>query len=99
MDAVEMRKDSKIYVAGHRGLLGSAVKRRLEKDGYTNLLVRTSAEVDLMDQAGTFAFLEREKPEYVFLCAAKVGGIKANMDAPADFLYKNLQIQNNVIEG
>src|SRR3989344_4486671 len=99
MAAVEMKKDSKIYVAGHRGLLGSAVKRHLEKDGHTNLLLRTSAELDLSEQAATFAFLEREKPDFAFLCAAKVGGIKANADALGEFLYKNLQIQNNVIEG
>lgn len=99
MAANEMRQNSKIYVAGHRGLLGSAVKRRLEREGYTNLLLRTSAELDLVDQAKTYEFLERERPEFVFLCAAKVGGIKANMEAQADFMFRNLQIQNNVIEG
>ena len=94
-----MEKHAKIYVAGHRGLLGSAVRRRLEAEGFANLLLRSSAELDLTGQAATYDFLAREKPEYVFLCAAKVGGIKANMDAPAEFLFRNLAIQNNVIEG
>lgn len=94
-----MKQDARIYVAGHRGLLGSAVVRRLKKLGYENLLLRTSNELDLTRQAETLAFLEAEKPDYVFLCAAKVGGIKANIDAPADFLLQNLQIQNHVIEG
>lgn len=94
-----MNLQSKIYVAGHRGLLGSAVVRNLREKGFHNLLLRTSHELDLMKQQSTFEFLESEKPEFVFLCAAKVGGIKANRDAPAEFLYRNLQIQNNVIEG
>ncbi len=94
-----MEKESKIFLAGHRGLLGSAVERRLRNEGFENLLVRTSAELDLTNQQATYDFLATEKPEHVFLCAAKVGGIKANMDAPADFLYRNLEIQNNVIEG
>jgi len=94
-----MNKDARVYVAGHRGLLGSAVVRRLKNRGYTNLLLRTSDELDLTRQDDTLAFLAAEKPDYVFLCAAKVGGIKANIDAPADFLLQNLQIQNHVIEG
>ena len=88
----------KIYVAGHRGLLGSAVNRALEQDGCRNIICKTSAELDLVSQKDTFAFFEREKPEYVFLCAAKVGGIKANMNGLGEFFYRNLQIQNNVIE-
>src|SRR5665213_3064608 len=92
-----MQKQSKIYVAGHRGLVGSAVVRKLQKDGFTNLLLRTSAEVDLRDQVAVKAFFEKEKPEYVFLAAAKVGGINANNIYPAEFLYDNLCIQNNVI--
>jgi len=99
MPKAELRKDSKIYVAGHRGLLGSAVVRRLKMEGYGNLLLRTSGELDLMSQRETFEFLKQERPDFVFVCAAKVGGIKANMDAPAEFLYRNLAIQNNVIEG
>ncbi len=92
-----MRKESKIYVAGHRGLVGSAIVRKLKKEGFTNLLLRTSAEVDLRDQVAVKAFFEEEKPEYVFLAAAKVGGINANNIYPAEFLYDNLCIQNNVI--
>jgi len=94
-----MNKDARVYVAGHRGLLGSAVVRRLKSLGYENLLLRTSDVLDLTRQDETLAFLAAERPDYVFLCAAKVGGIKANMDAPADFLFQNLQIQNHVIEG
>lgn len=92
-------KEKKIYVAGHRGLLGSAVVRALEKRGYVNILKATSKELDLTKQDDTFAFLEKERPEIIYLCAAKVGGIAANMRAPAEFLYQNLAIQNNVIEG
>ena len=92
-----MNKDSKIYVAGHKGLVGSAITRNLQKQGYTNLIFRTFAELDLMDQIATADFFAKEKPEYVFLAAAKVGGIKANEDYPADFIYQNLQVQNNVI--
>jgi len=94
-----MNKDARVYVAGHRGLLGSAVVRRLKSLGYENLLLRTSDVLDLTRQDETLAFLAAERPDYVFLCAAKVGGIKANMDAPADFLFQNLQIQNHIIEG
>ncbi|MEP7080838.1 MAG: GDP-L-fucose synthase, partial [Ginsengibacter sp.] len=92
-----MNKNSKIYVAGHRGLVGSAILRALQKSGYTNLLVKTSSEVDLRDQHAVADFFKIEKPEYVFLAAAKVGGIIANKENPATFIYDNLCIQNNVI--
>ncbi|RRQ21633.1 GDP-L-fucose synthase [Thiohalobacter thiocyanaticus] len=92
-----MNKDSKIYVAGHRGLVGGAIVRRLEQAGYTNLVTRTSSELDLRDQSQVNAFFETEKPEYVFLAAAKVGGILANDSYPAEFLYDNLMLEANVI--
>ncbi len=92
-----MDKSARIYVAGHRGLVGSAIVRRLRAEGYTNLVVRTSAELDLRDQAAVAAFFQQERPDYVFLAAAKVGGIVANSSYPAEFIYDNLQIQNNVI--
>jgi GDP-L-fucose synthase len=92
-----MEKDSKIYVAGHRGLAGSAIVRKLKKEGFENLLLRTSSELDLRNQEAVQEFFEQEKPEYVFLAAAKVGGINANNTYPADFIYDNLCIQNNVI--
>jgi len=92
-----MNKDAKIYVAGHRGLVGSAIVRRLKAEGYENLLVRTSAELDLRDQAAVAEFFRKERPEYVFLAAAKVGGVVANNSYPAEFIYDNLQIQTNVI--
>ncbi len=92
-----MEKDSKIYVAGHLGLVGSAIMRTLKEQGFTNLVVRTHAEMDLEDQHAVHQFFEQEKPEHVFLAAAKVGGIYANNTYPADFIYDNLQIQNNVI--
>jgi len=94
-----MKKDAKIYVAGHRGLVGSAIVRLLKQEGYTNLLTASSRELDLRNQAAVWAFLEREKPTYVFLAAAKVGGIQANNIYPADFIYQNLVIEVNVIEG
>lgn len=90
-------KSAKIYIAGHRGLAGSAIVRKLQAEGYTNLLVRTHAELDLNDQRATREFFEREKPEYVFLAAAKVGGILANDTYPAEFIHQNLAIQTNVI--
>jgi GDP-L-fucose synthase len=93
-----MEKTSKIYVAGHRGLVGSAIVRALTAQGFTNLITRTSKELDLTNQAAVTEFFATEKPEYVFLAAAKVGGIMANKTYPADFIYQNLQIQNNVIE-
>jgi len=92
-----MNPEQKIYVAGHRGLVGSALMRALEKKGFKNLVTRTHTELDLTDQAAVKKFFESEKPEYVFLAAAKVGGIHANNTYPADFIYINLQIQNNVI--
>jgi GDP-L-fucose synthase len=90
--------DSKIYVAGHRGLAGSAIVRRLEAKGYRNLVVRTHAELDLADARATRAFFESERPEAVFLAAAKVGGILANSTLPAEFIFQNLAIQTNVID-
>ncbi len=92
-----MEKHAKIYVAGHRGMVGSAIIRQLEAQGYTNLLFRTSKELDLRNQVAVEAFFEAEKPDYVFLAAAKVGGIVANNTYRADFLYENLAIQNNII--
>lgn len=92
-----MEKHSKIFVAGHRGMVGSAIYRKLQKEGYQNLITRTSKEVDLRDQQAVAAFFNEEKPDYVFLAAAKVGGIVANNTYRADFLYENLAIQNNVI--
>lgn len=92
-----MNKNSKIYIAGHRGLVGSSIKRNLESQGYTNVIGRSSAELDLTDQKSTNVFFAAEKPEYVFLAAAKVGGIVANNTYRADFIFSNLEIQNNVV--
>lgn len=92
-----MEKDSKIYVAGHRGMVGSAIVRELERQGHTDIITRTHKELDLTDQVAVNAFFEAEKPEYVFLAAARVGGIKANSDAPADFMYENMMLEMNVI--
>src|SRR6201996_5774203 len=92
-----MNKSAKIYIAGHRGMVGSAIYRKFVKEGYTNLITRTSTELDLRDQQAVSDFFANEKPEYVFLAAAKVGGIVANNTYRADFLYENLQIQNNII--
>ena len=92
-----MHKTARIYVAGHRGLVGSAIVRQLQAAGYTNLLLRTHAELDLLDRHATEAFFATEKPEFVFLAAAKVGGILANNTYPADFIRDNLAIQSNVI--
>ncbi|MHA8059644.1 GDP-L-fucose synthase [Aquirufa beregesia] len=92
-----MEKVAKIYVAGHRGMVGSSIVRQLTLQGYTNLILRTSAELDLRNQAAVDAFFAQEKPDYVFLAAAKVGGIVANNTYRADFLYENLAIQNHVI--
>ncbi|MCD8740522.1 GDP-L-fucose synthase [Mucilaginibacter roseus] len=92
-----MDKNSKIYIAGHRGMVGSAIYRKLQKEGYTNIITRTSAELDLRDQKQVADFFATEKPDYVFLAAAKVGGIVANNTYRAEFLYDNLQIQNNII--
>ena len=93
-----MNKDAKIYVAGHRGLVGSAIVRNLQNKGYTNIIYRTHKELDLINQEAVRTFFQEEKPEYVFLAAAKVGGIHANNTYPADFIYDNLMIQNNVIK-
>lgn len=92
-----MDKHAKIYIAGHRGLVGSAIVRTLQKQGYDNLLLRTHAELDLMEQAPVRAFMEAEQPEYVILAAAKVGGIHANNTYPAEFIHSNLAVQTNVI--
>lgn len=92
-----MKKDSKIFIAGHKGMVGSAILRKYKKESFTNLLLKTRQELDLMVQKDVEAFFKKEKPEYVILAAAKVGGIKANSQYQADFLSQNLQIQNNVI--
>ncbi len=92
-----MNIDSKIYIAGHRGMVGSAITRHLSNEGFSNLLLRTSKELDLRNQEAVFSFFANEKPEYVFLAAAKVGGIVANNTYRADFIYENLAIQNNII--
>ncbi|MDP0506673.1 MAG: GDP-L-fucose synthase [Fusobacterium sp. JB019] len=92
-----MKKDSKIYIAGHRGLVGNGILEELKKKGYTNLIYKTHSELDLQDKKLVFNFFEKEKPEYVFLGAAKVGGIQANKKYPVEFLLNNLEIQNNVI--
>ncbi len=92
-----MNKQSKIYVAGHRGLAGSAIVRQLEQKGYRNLLLRTHAELELADQAAVRDFFQRERPDYVFIAAAKVGGIIANSSYPAEFVHSNLAVQTNVL--
>lgn len=92
-----MEKNARIYIAGHRGMVGSAIKRKLEKEGFTNFVTRLSSELDLRNQQAVADFFASEKPEYVFLAAAKVGGIVANNTYRAEFLYDNLQIQNNII--
>jgi len=92
-----MEKKSKIFVAGHRGLVGSAIVRKLQQEGYNNLILRTREELDLTNFNAVSEFFKKEKPEYVFLAAAKVGGILANSIKKAEFIYENLQIQNNVI--
>jgi len=92
-----MDKSSRIYIAGHRGLVGSALVRQLKSSGYTNLITRTHTELDLTDNAATIRFFGEKKPEYLFLAAAKVGGILANNSYPAEFIYQNIMIQTNVI--
>lgn len=92
-----MQLDSRIYIAGHNGLVGSAICRELQKEGFKNLILRTSQELDLTNQAAVNSFFAQEKPEYVFLAAAKVGGIQANIECPAQFIYENLMIQSNVM--
>lgn len=94
-----MEKNARIYVAGHRGMVGSAILRALQQRGYTHLITRTKDELDLQNQQAVWDFYAQEKPEYVFVAAAKVGGIHANNTYRADFLYENLQIQNNLIHG
>lgn len=92
-----MDRRAKIYVAGHTGMVGSAIVRRLRADGYENLLLATRAELDLTNQRAVREFVSAERPRYVVDSAARVGGIQANMGHPAEFLYENLQIQNNLI--
>ncbi|MBQ6733937.1 MAG: NAD-dependent epimerase/dehydratase family protein, partial [Lachnospiraceae bacterium] len=92
-----MNKDAKIYIAGHRGMVGSAIVRELTKQGYTNLVTRTHAELDLLRQQEVEDFFAEEKPAYVFLAAARVGGIGANSAQLADFMYENMMIEMNVI--
>jgi len=94
-----IRKESKIFVTGHRGMVGSALVRRLQSSGYGNLLLRTRNELDLLDQHAVEAFLNEQRPDYIFIAAAKVGGIQANNRYRADFLYQNLQLQSNLIHG
>jgi GDP-L-fucose synthase len=94
-----MDKQSKIYVAGHRGMVGSAIVRNLAQKGYSNILVQTHQELDLLNQAAIFDFLQQEKPDYIFIAAAKVGGIHANNTYRADFIYQNLAIESNIIHG
>ena len=94
-----MNKDAKIYVSGHRGMVGSAIVRRLGAAGYSNILVRTHAELDLLDQQAVFEFLRQEKPNYIFCAAAKVGGIQANNNYRADFIYQNIVMEANLIHG
>ena len=91
-------KDAKIYIAGHNGLVGSAVLRKLKYEGYENLVYRSSKELDLRNRVEVTRFFEEEKPEYVYLCAARVGGIYANVTKPAEFIYDNLMIQCDVID-
>ena len=93
-----MKKNSKIFVAGHRGLVGSAIVKKLKEEGYTNFVLRTKSELDLRDQPAVKKFFSEEKPDYVFLAAAKVGGINWNWTNPGEFIYDNLQIQTNVID-
>jgi GDP-L-fucose synthase len=94
-----MDKQAKIYVAGHRGMVGSALVRRLAAGGYSNVLTRSRAELDLLNQAATLAFLQKEKPDFIFMAAAKVGGIHANNSLRADFIYQNLMVEANLIHG
>lgn len=93
-----MEKNAKIYIAGHRGMVGSAIRRKLESEGYTNLTYRTSKELNLEDQTAVRQFFREETPEYIFMAAARVGGISANNTYRAEFIYNNLMIQNNVIQ-
>jgi len=92
-------KDAKIYVAGHRGMVGSALIRSLQSKGYSNIVSRTRSELDLLDQQAVHAFLKLEQPAYIFIAAAKVGGIQANNTYRADFIYENLGVEINLIHG
>jgi GDP-L-fucose synthase len=94
---MKMQKTSKIYVAGHNGMVGSAILRKLKKEGYNNLVVRDSSELDLINQSAVNDFFKEEKPEFVFIAAAKVGGIIANSTLRADFIYRNLMIECNLV--
>jgi len=94
---LNLNLDQKIFVAGHRGMVGSAIVRMLKEMGFKNILTRTHTELDLTDQAKVAKFFEKEKPDQVYLAAAKVGGIYANNTYPAEFIYENLMVQNNVI--
>jgi GDP-L-fucose synthase len=94
-----MNKNAKIYIAGHNGMVGSAIARSLTAEGYNNIVTRSKLELNLLDQAAVFSFLEQEKPDYIFLAAAKVGGIHANNTYRADFIYQNLVIEANLIQG
>jgi len=94
-----IERSAKIYVAGHRGMVGSALVRRLEKTGYSRIVTRTHTELDLLDQAATHAFLARERPDFIFVAAAIVGGIQANNTLRADFIYQNLMVEANMIHG
>jgi len=93
-----MNKKSKIYIAGHAGLVGGAILRKLKKEGYSNIVYRTHAQLDLEKDDSVREFFKKEKPEYVFLCAARVGGIRDNQTRPAEFIFRNIKIQNNVID-
>ncbi len=95
----KINKNDKIFIAGHLGMVGSAIVRGLEKRGYNNLLIRTRKELDLLDQDGVFSFLQAEKPDYIFMAAAKVGGIHANNTYRAQFIYENLTLETNIIHG
>ena len=94
-----MNRDARIFVTGHRGMVGSAIVRRLQSAGYGQLILRTHAELDLLDQQAVHAFLQQQKPDYIFIAAAKVGGIQANNQFRADFIYQNLVIETNLIHG
>src|SRR3954466_3438137 len=94
-----LSKTARVYVAGHRGLVGSAIWRELQRQGFANLLGRSHAVLDLLDARAVRGFYAKEKPEFVFIAAAKVGGILANNNLPAQFLFENLEIQNNLIHG
>ena len=96
---MDVNSPAKIFVTGHRGMVGSAIARRLRAAGHANLLLRTHAKLDLLDQRAVHAFLQQERPDYIFIAAAKVGGIQANNLYRADFLYQNLMIEANLIHG